>query len=244
MALCSALWFSFLLLQHFGLHLSAGSETVSCPALAGVPGSPGHNGLPGKDGRDGLPGPKGDKGEPGDSVQGPPGIIGPLGPSGPPGKPGLAGPPGPAGIPGLPGITAKVAFSATLSPLTSAFRNIGPYPDRRTLVYGNVLMNIGSAYDPETGIFTAPVRGVYFFIFFLFNPNEVATGLSLVKNGEAVVLASDNPPGADTEDTAGNTVSLLLEKGDRIYLQLLENRKVYTDANRRNTFSGHLLFTI
>lgn len=94
------------------------------------------------------------------------------------------------------------------------------------------------------GIFTAPVKGVYYFSIVLFNAFDNSTGLSLMKNGEAIVSVSDNPPGADTEDTAGNSVSLLLEKGDRVYLELLENRKVYTDGWRRNTFSGHLLFTM
>ncbi|XP_053484627.1 adiponectin-like [Ictalurus furcatus] len=232
MALLSALWFSVLLLQHFGLHLSAGAETLSCPAPAGVPGSPGHNGLPGRDGRDGHPGPKGDKGELGLSVQGPPGKIGPEGPAGLKGQK------------GDPGIMAKVAFSATLSTLTSVSRNIGPYSERRTLVYENALTNVGNAYNPKTGIFTAPVKGVYYFSIVLFNPFDNSTGLSLMKNGEAIVSVSDNPPGADTEDTACNSVSLLLEKGDRVYLELLENRKVYTDGWRRNTFSGHLLFTM
>ncbi|XP_026767574.3 pulmonary surfactant-associated protein D [Pangasianodon hypophthalmus] len=89
-----ALLFSVLLLLHFELHLAVGAETLSCPALAGVPGSPGHNGLPGRDGRDGPAGSKGDKGDPGLSVQGPPGKIGPAGPKGekgdlcPPGIPG------------------------------------------------------------------------------------------------------------------------------------------------------------
>ncbi|XP_017327555.1 adiponectin isoform X1 [Ictalurus punctatus] len=259
MALLSALWFSVLLLQHFELRLSAGAETLSCPALAGVPGSPGHNGLPGRDGRDGHPGPKGDKGELGLSVQGPPGKIGPEGPTGPAGLKGQKGDPGDFSSASLKqdveqikhqlnvllrGIMAKVAFSATLSTLTSGSRNIGPYSERRTLVYENALTNVGNAYNPKTGIFTAPVKGVYYFSIVLFNAFDNSTGLSLMKNGEAIVSVSDNPPRADTEDTAGNSVSLLLEKGDRVYLELLENRKVYTDRWRRNTFSGHLLFTM
>ncbi len=96
----------------------------------------------------------------------------------------------------------------------------------------------------STGIFTAPVKGVYFFNFVVFNPYDISTGVKLLKNGNLVVTASDNAPGQDTEDTTCNSVSLLLEQGDQIYLQLIENRRIYTDALRRNTFSGHLLFTM
>lgn len=96
----------------------------------------------------------------------------------------------------------------------------------------------------STGIFTAPVKGVYYFNFVLFNPHAMSTGVSLLKNGNFVVGATDNPPEQDTEDTASNAVCLLLEQGDKIKLQLWENRRIYTDGNRRNTFSGHLLFTM
>lgn len=95
-----------------------------------------------------------------------------------------------------------------------------------------------------TGVFVAPVKGVYYFSLVAFNPYDHSTGLSLMKNREHVVSVSDNPPGEDTEDTASNAASLLLEKGDQVYIQLMENRKIYCDQFRRNTFSGHLLYTM
>jgi len=85
---------------------------------------------------------------------------------------------------------------------------------------------------------------VYYFNFVLFNPNAMPTGANLVKNGKLVVAATDNPPSIDTEDTASNAVSLLLEVGDRINIQLWPKRRFFTDMHRRNTFSGHLLFTM
>ncbi|XP_076828196.1 cerebellin-2-like [Brachyhypopomus gauderio] len=138
----------------------------------------------------------------------------------------------------------RVAFSASLSTLETGFKNLGPHHEPVILVYENTFTNIGNASNPNTGIFTAPVRGVYYFSFVVFNPYDLSTGLNLMKNKERVVSVSDNPPGADTEDTASNFASLLLEKGDQVYLQLMEYRKVYTDKWRRNTFSGHLIFTM
>ncbi|XP_048045826.1 complement C1q tumor necrosis factor-related protein 3-like [Megalobrama amblycephala] len=137
----------------------------------------------------------------------------------------------------------NVAFSATLSSSMGS-KYFGPHTEATTLVYKNEFTNIGNAYDTNTGIFTAPVKGVYFFNFVVFNPDEEATGVKLLKNGNLVVAASDNPPRWDTEDTTCNSVTLLLEQGDRIHLQLIENRRIYTDSWRRNTFSGHLLFTV
>ncbi|KAL0194375.1 hypothetical protein M9458_012671, partial [Cirrhinus mrigala] len=58
------------------------------------------------------------------------------------------------------------------------------------------------------------------------------TGVKLLKNGNLVVAATDNPPGLDTEDTTSNSVSLILEQGDQIKLQLMERRRIYTDVLR------------
>ncbi|XP_059357517.1 cerebellin-2-like [Carassius carassius] len=140
-------------------------------------------------------------------------------------------------------LRTKVAFSASLS-ATGGVKYFGPHEEAITLVYENVLTNIGNAYDANTGIFTAPVKGVYFFNFVVFNPYDISTGVRLFKNGNFVVAATDNPPKQDTEDTTCNSVSLILEQGDRIHLQLIEKRRIYTDSLRRNTFSGHLLFTM
>ncbi|XP_052412461.1 cerebellin-2 [Carassius gibelio] len=139
--------------------------------------------------------------------------------------------------------STKVAFSATLSSSLGS-KYFGPHAEATTLAYENAFTNIGNAYDTKTGIFTAPVKGVYFFNFVVFNPDEEPTAVRLLKNGNPVVTASDNAPGLDTEDTTTNSVSLLLERWDTVYLQLLEKRRVYTDSWRRNTFSGHLLFTM
>ncbi|MCI4377750.1 hypothetical protein PGIGA_G00207280 [Pangasianodon gigas] len=135
----------------------------------------------------------------------------------------------------------KVAFWAIPSSDTNA---IGPFQEYQTVVYKSALTNIGNAYDTETGIFTAPVRGVYYFNIVVFNANSLATGVHIMKNGARVAAITDNVPGQDSEDTASNSVTLLLEKGDQIYNHLLVNRKIYTDSGNRNSFSGHLLYAM
>ncbi|XP_015242082.1 PREDICTED: polycystic kidney disease protein 1-like 1 [Cyprinodon variegatus] len=53
----------------------------------------------------------------------------------------------------------KLAFSAAFSQ-NGAF---GPFDTEVTLKFSEIFSNIGTAYNPSTGIFTAPVRGTYYF---------------------------------------------------------------------------------
>lgn len=96
-------------------------------------------------------------------------------------------------------------------------------------------------------MFTAPVKGVYFFTFVIFKPSDpskTASGAKLMKNGQMVVAATDNVPEADTEDTACNSVTLELDASDTVYIMMYDGRSTYTDGGRRNTFSGHLLYVM
>lgn len=139
--------------------------------------------------------------------------------------------------------TPKVAFSAALYATGSG--DTGPFNTATPLKYKKVFSNIGSNYSPATGIFTARVKGMYFFRFSMFNnlqstPNSV---VSLVKNGGRVVSVWDTA-GTDANDMGSNAAVLPLEAGDTVYVELAANRRIYDDAMNYNTFTGFLLFTM
>lgn len=96
-----------------------------------------------------------------------------------------------------------------------------------------------------TGIFTAMVKGMYFFRFSMFNNlNPVANSVvSLMKNSVRLTSVWDTS-GSDSNDMGSNAVVIPLEVGDNVYVELLANRQLYDDGMGYNTFSGFLLFTM
>ncbi|XP_026064754.1 uncharacterized protein LOC113047603 [Carassius auratus] len=136
----------------------------------------------------------------------------------------------------------QIAFSAALMEPGSG--QIGPFTTEITLTYRNVFTNIGNAYNPFTGIFTAPLKGAYMFSFSIYNHGSTSASstVSIVKNGERVVVAHGQQNQGVINSSKG--VVLILEVGDVVYVRLWSGRKIYDDQNKHNTFSGYLLFPL
>ncbi|XP_023282019.1 complement C1q tumor necrosis factor-related protein 3-like [Seriola lalandi dorsalis] len=136
---------------------------------------------------------------------------------------------------------SKVAFSAALT--DSGL--LGPFNTDTTIVYSNVFTNIGKAYNPITGIFTAPVKGVYYFRFTGMDyRSAVHMGAALYKNNQRIMLTYEINVNNGYFEHMSNGVTLELEKGDVVFLRLPANKGLYDNNESHNTFSGFLLFTL
>ncbi|XDV25952.1 hypothetical protein PO909_029776 [Leuciscus waleckii] len=138
----------------------------------------------------------------------------------------------------------EIAFSASL--MQSGSDYIGPFTTEITLTYRNVFTNIGNAYNPITGVFTAPLKGAYMFRVSVYGRGPTAATAAIFKNGEHVVIAHDYQISSKDEDglNSSNGVVLILEVGDVVYVRLWSGRRIFDDQNIHNTFSGFLLFPL
>ncbi|KAM4612133.1 complement C1q tumor necrosis factor-related protein 3-like [Polymixia lowei] len=128
----------------------------------------------------------------------------------------------------------KVVFSAA----AGGSGAIGPFNTDTTFIYKTVHINIGNAYNNLTGVFTAPVAGSYFFIFFY---HAGVSALFLYKNDKRIATTSDHRTTADTADNGGNGVALQLTQGDQVYVRMGADTQVWGDEFGHTTFSGFLL---
>ncbi|XP_028986912.1 complement C1q-like protein 2 [Betta splendens] len=131
---------------------------------------------------------------------------------------------------------SRVAFGAALG----NDGHVGPIRAETPLIYKTVYMNTG-AYDPETGIFTAPVGGVYYFSVTGHSLSSNPMGLRLMRFARQMAAVKNYEAGERFE-TASNSMILRLGAGDQIRVWLTPMTWVYDDGDSLSTFTGHLLF--
>ncbi|KAL7834235.1 hypothetical protein SRHO_G00284820 [Serrasalmus rhombeus] len=135
---------------------------------------------------------------------------------------------------------SKVAFSAGLGPPAE---QRGPFSAETNLIYSKVLTNIGGAYNPYTGAFTAPVTGVYYIRFTASSYGSTSNnmGLNLYKNGQYLLHLGENG-GDGVAKHVSSGVTLELAAGDVVYTRLPANYVLWGGTDLSTTFSGFLIF--
>ncbi|XP_071167986.1 complement C1q-like protein 3 [Mytilus edulis] len=109
--------------------------------------------------------------------------------------------------------------------------------------FNKVWTNNGKDYDPNTGIFQAPFKGVYQFSFTVMSTRGKELFVYLWQNKTRLVAVY---PGTGYNEGTANMV-LNLEKGDRVYVKCGKNGYGYIHTGKGywySMFSGYLIHAI
>lgn len=102
--------------------------------------------------------------------------------------------------------------------------------------------NVGGGYNSNTGIFKAPVTGMYLFSLTLLSQGKGRYAqLQLIKNGNEIGRAFGGSDATNQSQTGSVTKLTYLEKNDEVYVKELPGYTGYLCGNGWTSFSGGLI---
>ncbi|XP_060560644.1 complement C1q-like protein 2 [Ruditapes philippinarum] len=130
--------------------------------------------------------------------------------------------------------TPKIAFNAYT-------KSRGSYGNSQPLVFPYVLLNMGEGYDKTTGVFTAPVTGLYFFSAHICNVNGQFMVISIIHEGIAIATTTEHESNLDSCSSVSAPV--MVKKGGKVSVKSsYDKSKLMADDNYRwPSFAGVLL---
>uniref|UniRef100_A0A672Z3I8 Cerebellin 20 n=2 Tax=Sphaeramia orbicularis TaxID=375764 RepID=A0A672Z3I8_9TELE len=122
---------------------------------------------------------------------------------------------------------------------------LGPFSMAKNITYGTVTINKGNNYDTSTGVYTAPVAGVYSLAVTIYSnftgqtPTKACANLSV--NGNTVAQLKEKSNG-DHQDSSSVVITKKLQAGDKVSV-IQPPGCAFCGANHNfNTFTGFLLY--
>lgn len=112
----------------------------------------------------------------------------------------------------------------------------------QAIEFDDVPLNIGHAYDPRHGYFTAPTRGVYLVSALAVSDYKSRLSLFIVQNGntiESLDTGSDNDYASQSK-----SFPVLMEEGDMIWVRSREGFEGSKLIAVHNMFTAVLLFAL
>lgn len=105
--------------------------------------------------------------------------------------------------------------------------------------FDKVKTNAGNGYDNVTGVFIAPVNGLYHFTSVIFNNGGDDTEVQLNRNKELIVRGYS----IATEHFASHTMNVVLslQKGDHVYIQHRGGAVDTVGGYDHSSFSGFFI---
>jgi hypothetical protein len=99
-----------------------------------------------------------------------------------------------------------------------------------TLVFNTIITTVGNAYNPSTGIFTAPTQGNYVFFVNVQGYSNQYIYVDIVLNGSTKVRTMAYGDSNNNYNAGPNLVALTLQKGDRVWIKRFSGLGYYING--------------
>ena len=116
----------------------------------------------------------------------------------------------------------------------------------QVIVFSHPVFNIGNAYNSGTGVFTAPVTGVYMFSAHFCFVHTKVWYYAFVREEENVIVKGFMYDSANQNCATASAV-ILLQQQERLWVECTYDPGAdifHESSYTRNTFSGSLLHTV
>ncbi|XP_060600987.1 complement C1q-like protein 4 isoform X2 [Ruditapes philippinarum] len=132
------------------------------------------------------------------------------------------------------GAGSPVGFMACVSP--ADLLNLG---DKHTILFDKIITNTGGAYHNHTGVFIAPVKGLYEFQLSAMSSAGSHLYLAFVRDGTVISHIYPDAAGSSSYETAGNQWVVELNQGSEVWIQTQTGGTIH--GNCFTVFSGFLI---
>ncbi|XP_060590651.1 caprin-2-like [Ruditapes philippinarum] len=112
----------------------------------------------------------------------------------------------------------------------------------KIIIFTTATTNEGSGYDTSTGIFTAPVGGLYLFIVNFCSLKKQHSPLALVLSGNVIARSSNY--NADYHSCSSFSAIVRVKSSEKVWVKFMYGSPgyaLYKDAWMLNSFSGILI---
>nr|XP_022291264.1 uncharacterized protein LOC111102707 [Crassostrea virginica] len=131
-------------------------------------------------------------------------------------------------------VSTKIGFTASVSSTSSSWTG-------NTLIFPNVITNVGNGYNSSDGVFTAPRAGVYVFFVNVQSYSVETIYVDIVLNGVTKVRTMAYDSGdKDYYEAGPNLAVLSLQTGGRVWVKRYSGKGYYHDGPI-TTFSGFII---
>lgn len=125
-----------------------------------------------------------------------------------------------------------IAFQSSLTKTLENMRN------QETVIFDNVSLNEGNAYDNNSGIFTAPLDGIYSFTWTILTKAGKYFVTEIVLNGQQVTNNQADGRGLNGYPMTTSHANIKMKKGDKVWIRTQVTDGQYAHGGNWCYFSG------